>query len=365
MSFETGKNLHISIFGQSHSKAIGVVIDKLPAGIEIDMEQIKVFMNRRAPGQNSFSTPRKESDTPIILSGIVNGKTCGAPLCMQIENKDTRSSDYDKTRNIPRPMHADYPAYIKYKGFNDISGGGHFSGRLTAPLVFAGAVCIQILENQGITIGSHIASIGNINDTLFDPTTIAKEDLETVIKKPFPVLDNTAGEKMQKLITEVKEEKDSVGGVVECCVLGVPAGTGEPMFHGIENSIAKTVFGIPAVKGLEFGAGFSATKMKGSEHNDSYYYDSSGNVKTKTNNHGGILGGITTGMAIVFRVAFKPTPSIGKVQESIDLIKRENVQLEIEGRHDPCIVLRALPCVEAAAAIALCDLLLPRLNSSV
>lgn len=355
MSFETGNNIHLSIFGQSHSKAIGAVIDGLPAGIGIDMERIKRFMARRAPGESGFSTARKESDIPIILSGIVNGRTCGSPLAVMIENRGFDSSEYEDLRSTPRPMHADYPAWVKYKGFNDSAGGGHFSGRLTAPLCFAGAVCIQLLERASVSIGAHIASIGDIKDDLFDPADVDEELLKDLSRKSFPVINDEAGEKMKDRIRLMKERSDSVGGVAECCILGVPAGIGGTMFGGLESSFAKILFAIPAVKGVEFGAGFGASGMIGSEHNDSYYYDESGKVKTRTNNHGGILGGLSTGMPILMKAAFKPVPSIGIVQESIDLSEKKNIEMKIRGRHDPSILPRALPCVEAAAAIALYD----------
>ncbi len=358
MSFEFGNRLHISIFGQSHSKAIGVVIDGLPAGELIDLRAVNRFMARRAPGQNSLTTSRKEADTPIILSGIADGRTCGAPLCMEIENRDIRSKDYEKNRDIPRPMHADYPAFVKTGGFNDIRGGGQYSGRLTAPLCFAGAVCMQLLEKRGVKIAAHIASIADVDDQLFDPVNVNADTLNLLSAKAFPVLDDQAGKLMQIRIEAAREEKDSVGGTVECCAVGYPAGLGDPMFDGLENHLAQVVFGIPAVKGMEFGAGFSSSRMRGSEHNDPFYYSSEGIIKTRTNHHGGILGGVSTGMPILMRAAFKPTPSIGKEQDSVSLSQRKNTKLVIEGRHDPCVVFRALPAVEAAMAIGLLDYLL-------
>jgi len=358
MSSNIGQNIKISIFGQSHSEAIGVVIDGLPPAEEINLDEVMAFMSRRAPGKNKFSTARQEADAPEILSGLKNGKTCGAPLCAIIKNSNTRSSDYDNLIDMPRPSHADYPAHVKYKGANDVSGGGHFSGRLTAPLCFAGAVCKQILKRKGIIIGAHIASIAGIYDTPFDMVSISEETLENVISKEFPVLDDGCGEKMKNAILEAKNDLDSVGGIIECCALGVPVGVGDPMFDGIENKISQIVFGIPAVRGIEFGAGFKAAEMRGSEHNDSYYYDETGSIKTKTNNHGGAIGGISTGMPIVFRAAFKPTPSIAKEQDSISLQNKTNAKLEIHGRHDPCIVQRAVPCLEAAAAVAILDMMM-------
>lgn len=358
MSSSIGQNIKISIFGQSHSDAIGVVIDGLPPAEEISIDEVMTFMSRRAPGKNSLSTSRKEADVPEILSGLKNGKTCGAPLCAVIRNSNTRSSDYDNLIDVPRPSHADYPAFVKYKGANDVSGGGHFSGRLTAPLCFAGAVAKQILSRKGITIGAHIASIHGVCDDSFDSTCCTSDFIHSVTKKDFPVINDEKGEEMKQEILKAKQELDSVGGVIECCISGAQAGIGDPMFDGVENKISQIVFGIPAVRGIEFGIGFKAAQMRGSEHNDPYYYDDEGNVKTKTNNAGGVLGGITTGMPIIFRAAFKPTPSIAKKQSSISLKEKKSSELEIHGRHDPCIVQRAVPCVEAAAALALLDMMM-------
>ena len=328
MSSTYGENLKISIFGQSHSEAIGVVIDGLPAGFVVDMDELGEFLSRRAPGQGKHTTSRKEPDRPEFLSGLAGGKTCGAPLAALIRNTNTRSSDYDNIRDIPRPGHADFAARIKYGGAEDVSGGGHFSGRLTAPLCIAGGIALQILKEKGITVKSEIKEIGGKSDGF----------LETV--------------------EEARLDADSVGGIVECVIEGVPAGYGNPMFGGVENKIASCIFGIPAVKGVEFGAGFEAARMRGSENNDEFYYEEDGRVRTRTNNHGGILGGITTGMPIVFRAAFKPTPSIGKPQKSISFSEKKDAVLEIKGRHDPCVVMRAVPCVEAAAAITVLDIIL-------
>lgn len=353
MSSMTGKNIKVSVFGQSHSEAIGVVIDGLPTGFKVDMEKIYTFMARRAPGNNAFSTARKEADKPEVLSGLVDGKTCGAPLCAVIYNTNTRSGDYANLKDCPRPSHADYAASVKYKGFNDVAGGGHFSGRLTAPLCFAGAVCMQILESRSIKIKAHIYSITNIKDTPFDMVNITDEDIAS---KDFPVINDCAGKQMQEAILSAKSEADSVGGVIECAVTGVPAGFGDPMFDGVENIIAKNIFGIPAVKGIEFGNGFEASSLLGSANNDSYKIEN-GKVVTKTNNSGGITGGITTGMPIVFKAAFKPTPSIGKEQDSVSISKKTDEKLIIRGRHDPCIVQRAVPVVEAVAAISMLDII--------
>ena len=353
MSSMTGKNIKISVFGQSHSEAIGVVIDSLPAGVTLDMEKIYAFMARRAPGNNAFSTARKEADKPEILSGLVDNTTCGAPLCAVIHNTNTRSGDYANLKDCPRPSHADYAAAVKYNGFNDVAGGGHFSGRLTAPLCFAGAVCMQILKSKGINIKAHIYSIGNVKDTPFDMVNITSEDIAS---KDFPVIDDNAGKEMQEVILTAKSEADSVGGIIECAVTGVPAGCGDPMFDGVENIIAKNIFGIPAVKGIEFGNGFECTTLRGSENNDAYTLRD-GKIVTTTNNSGGITGGITTGMPIVFRTAIKPTPSIGKEQDSVSLSENTDKKLVIHGRHDPCIVQRAVPVIEAVAAISILDIL--------
>ncbi|WP_458407806.1 chorismate synthase [Anaerotignum sp.] len=356
MSSDFGKKVKISIFGQSHSEAIGVVIDGLPVGEEIDLEEVQKFMERRAPGRNAYSTPRKEADMPRVVSGLFEGKTCGAPICAIIENTNTRSKDYDKLKDLPRPGHADFTAWVKYDGFNDHRGGGHFSGRLTAPLCFAGAVCKQILERKGIHVGAHILSIKGVKDTPFDAVEIDAETLQAVAEKSFPVQDDAAGEAMQAAIAAAKEKGDSVGGIVECAITGLPVGVGEPMFDGLESVLAQAVFAIPAVKGVEFGAGFGVADLFGSENNDDFIVED-GTVKTKTNNHGGSLGGISSGMPLVFRAAFKPTPSISMEQDTISISKRENDRLAVVGRHDPCIVPRAVPVVEAAAAVAILDLL--------
>lgn len=356
MSSDFGKKVKIHIFGQSHSEAIGVVIDGLPVGEAIDLDEVQKFMERRAPGRNAYSTPRKEADMPRVVSGLFEGKTCGAPICAIIENTNTRSKDYDKLKDLPRPGHADFTAWVKYDGCNDHRGGGHFSGRLTAPLCFAGAVCKQILERKGICVGAHILSIKGVKDTPFDAVSIDADILEGVTSKVFPVQNDATGEAMQMEIAAAKEKGDSVGGIVECAITGLPVGVGEPMFDGLESVLASAVFAIPAVKGVEFGAGFAVADLFGSENNDDFIYED-GSVKTKTNNHGGSLGGISSGMPLIFRAAFKPTPSIGMEQDTISISKRENDKLAVVGRHDPCIVPRAVPVVEAAAAVAILDLL--------
>lgn len=345
--------VRISIFGESHGIAIGVVIDGLPAGEPIDMDAVLAQMKRRAPGQDKSATPRKESDFPKVMSGLLNHTTTGAPLCAVIENTNTRSQDYGNLLDVPRPGHSDYPAYLHYHGFNDIRGGGHFSGRLTAPLVFAGAICRQILERRGIRIGGHVASVAQIQDTLFDPVDISAELLETLSTTYFPVIDAGKKEAMAALIEDARMSQDSVGGIVECAVTGLPAGIGGPLFGGIEPVLSSILFGIPAVKGVEFGDGFGSCALRGSQNNDPFYFDADGKVKTSTNHAGGILGGITTGMPMVFRVGVKPTASISQNQQSVNLQTGENQILSVHGRHDPCIVPRAVPVVESAAAIAL------------
>ena len=353
MSSMTGKNIKISVFGQSHSEGIGVVIDGLPAGVRLDMDKIYTFMARRAPGNNAMSTARKEADMPEILSGLADGMTCGAPLCAVIRNTNTRSGDYSNLKDCPRPSHADFAASVRYNGFNDVAGGGHFSGRLTAPLCFAGAVCMQILKDMGIEIKAHIYSIAGIKDEPFDLVNITDCDIAS---KEFPVIDDNAGKKMIDRILEAKAQADSVGGIIECAVTGVEAGCGDPMFDGVENIIAKNIFAVPAVKGIEFGNGFECAEITGSENNDPYRIVD-GKIVTATNNAGGITGGITTGMPIVFRTAIKPTPSIGKEQQSVSLSKNENTELIIKGRHDPCIIQRAVPVIEAVAAMSILDII--------
>ncbi len=351
MSSSFGENIRVSIFGQSHSDAIGVTVDGLPAGEKIDLAQLQRFLDRRAPGRNDYSTTRREADVPEILCGLKDGLTCGAPLTAIIRNGDVRSQDYEALRTTPRPGHADFTAQVKYGGAQDAAGGGHFSGRLTAPLCIAGGICLQLLAREGITVISRIASIAGVADE--------GELTGSTAEKDFPVVSDVRGEEMRAAIEAARTEGDSVGGVIECAVLGVPAGLGDPMFDGMENRIAAVVFGIPAVKGIEFGAGFAAAAMRGSEHNDAFALQD-GRVVTKTNHCGGILGGITTGMPISFRAAVKPTPSLAREQESVDLDMMQIVKLRVGGRHDPCIVPRAVPCVEAAAAIAVYDALLSR-----
>lgn len=355
-SFYNG-NIKLSIYGESHGKGIGVVIDNLPAGEPLDFDEIITFMQRRAAKADGTSTYRIEPDRPEVLSGFYNGVTTGSPLSIVIYNKNHRSEDYKSVSYLARPGHADYTGFVRYNGANDLRGGGHFSGRLTAGLVFAGAVCSQILERRGIVTGAHIHSIHNMNDEPFDPVNVTAEQLKEVRNRHLPLNDYSKNEEMIKLINNARENLDSLGGVVECVAIGVPVGVGSPIFDGLENAIAQLVFGIPAVRGIEFGLGFEATKLKGSEHNDEFYM-SGKDIKTKTNNHGGILGGISSGMPIVFKVAFKPTASILVPQKTVDYVKNSDEVLEIKGRHDPCIVPRAVPCVESALNIALLSAIL-------
>ena len=357
MSSYLGKNLHVSIFGQSHSDAIGMTVDGLPAGEKIDREELQRFLDRRAPGRDATATPRREADMPKFLCGLVDDVTCGAPLCAVIENTNTRSKDYDKLKDVPRPGHADYTAQIRYGGYQDVRGGGHFSGRLTAPLCIAGGIAIQILKRRGIELAAHIYSVGEAKDRPFDPMGETVQTLEKLRARKFPVLDDLAEEKMRAVIMDAKAEGDSVGGIVECIVTGLPAGLGDPMFAGVEGRMAAALFGIPAVKGVEFGAGFDVARMRGSENNDPFEVKD-GKITAAGNNAGGILGGITTGMPLVFRMAFKPTPSISREQNSVSLSRGAGEKLIVEGRHDPCIVPRAVPVAEAAAALVLLDMLL-------
>ena len=354
MSSTYGENLKLTIFGQSHGAAIGMTLDGIPAGLPVDFDELQAFLNRRAPGQNNWSTPRKEGDRPEFLAGILDGFTCGAPIAAVIHNTNTRSGDYANLKDCPRPGHADYTAQIKYGGFQDAAGGGHFSGRLTAPLCIAGGLCKQWLAEQGIRIGARIATIAGVKDG-FDVNYLNPQlDL---IGKDFPVFSPDAGEKMQAKIAEARSECDSVGGIIECYIIGVPAGLGEPMFGGVESRISQIVYGVPAVKSVEFGIGAEAANLRGSQCNDAFTV-ANGNISTLTNNAGGILGGITNGMPVVFRAAIKPTPSISRPQQSISLSNGKEQELVVKGRHDPCIVPRAVPVIEAAAAIALFDLIL-------
>ena len=352
MSSTFNGGITVSLFGESHGRGIGVVMDNLPAGEEIDLDRLAEFMARRAPKKDGTSTMRSEKDIPEIMSGLYNGKTTGTPLSAVIFNTDQHSSDYGNISHIARPAHADYTGFLRYNGANDPRGGGHFSGRITAPLVFAGAVCGQILAHRGITTGAHIKSIKNISDESFDPVKLTAEQLDAVKSRPFPTLSEEAERGMREVIENARMSLDSVGGVVECAAVGFPAGVGSPMMDGLENIIARLVFAIPAVKGIEFGNGFGCTELFRSENNDEFALKNGG-VVTRTNNHGGILGGISSGMPIIFRAAFKPTPSISRPQNSVDFKEMTERELVIKGRHDPCVVPRAVPCVESALNIAL------------
>ena len=342
------------IFGESHGPAIGVTLTGVPAGLELDMDAIAREMARRAPGRSALSTARREDDQPEILSGVFEGKTTGAPLCAVIANTDTRSQDYTRTKDLARPGHADYPARVRYQGYNDYRGGGHFSGRLTAPLVFAGAVAKQILARRGVFVGAHISSVYGISDQLLEDW----DSLRAVADKDFPVLDDQAGEQMRQAILEAKDEQDSVGGAIECAVFGLPAGLGGPDFgENAEGIFSQYLFAVPAVKAVGFGAGAAFALLRGSEANDPLYMDDDGAVRAEQNCAGGINGGITNGMPLVFEVTMRPTPSIARTQFTVDMVKGENAVLELHGRHDPCVVHRAVPVIEAAAALAACELL--------
>lgn len=356
MSGMWGSKIKLSIFGESHGNAIGITIDGLPAGFSIDMDKIMMEMSRRAPGKSSLSTPRKESDIPEILSGYFEGKTTGTPLCAIIRNSNTKSKDYSKLKDVMRPGHADYTGAVRYKGFNDYRGGGHFSGRITAPLVFAGAICKQILEVKGIIVSAHINSIGKIKDCSFLESDISDELLNSFKENELPLINTKLEDEMRQEILSTRSSGDSIGGTIECAILGVSPGIGDPFFDSVESTLAHLMFSVPAVKGIEFGKGFDISKMRGSEANDEYYLEN-GNIKTKTNNNGGILGGITNGMPIIFNVAIKPTASIFKEQNTVNIATMEETTLCIEGRHDPCIVQRALPVIEAVAAIGITELM--------
>ena len=356
MSSEFGRILRMSVFGQSHGRAIGVNIDGLPAGEAIDLDELNAFLDRRKPGKSPLSTARKETDTPVFLSGLEDGVTCGFPMCVMITNSDQHSSDYSELADKPRPSHADYTARVKWGGHADMRGGGHFSGRLTAPLCVAGGIAKQILARRGVYVGAHLAAVGTEDDAPF-PLHPTKELFDAVATKPFPVLDDGAGERMQALILEARQNLDSVGGIIECAAIGLPAGLGDPMFDGIENRLAAALFGIPAVKGVEFGLGFGSARLHGSENNDPFAVEDS-KIVTTANRAGGILGGITTGMPVTLRVAVKPTPSISRPQQTVSLSAMEDTELVIRGRHDPCIAHRAVPVVEAVTATVILDLLL-------
>lgn len=350
--------MKISIFGESHGNGIGVVMDGFPAGFDCDMDFIHRELARRAPGQSILTTSRKEADQPVVLSGMLKNRTTGAPICIMIKNTDTHSNDYDNLRVMPRPSHSDYTGKLRYGGNNDIRGGGHFSGRLTAPLVFAGALCKDFLrEKHNIEIGSHICRIGEILDRSFNLTGIDRDLLSELQQQALPLLDRSKEAAIKETVDQARRELDSVGGIIECAVVGADAGLGSPMLQSVESRIASILYGVPAVKGVEFGLGFSISGKRGSEVNDCYILDGD-IVKTKTNNNGGVSGGITTGMPLVVRAAIKPTPSISREQLTLNLETGREESLQIHGRHDPCIALRAPVVVESAVAVAMMDLYL-------
>ena len=359
MSSTIGNVLKLSIFGESHSPAIGCSLDGLPAGIPIDMDALQAFLERRAPGKSKTATERNEADKPEILSGIHEGVTDGAPFAAIIRNANTRSKDYEGLRSVPRPGHADYPARIKFGNWHDVAGGGHFSGRLTAPLCIAGGIALQALDKLDITVVAHIASLGpdGIADEGLDELALDESQLARLRVRPFPTISSDAEARMTQAILDARASKDSIGGIIECAAYGVPAGIGDPMFDGLENRIARLAFGIPAVKGVDFGAGFAAAYLKGSENNDPYRIID-GAISTESNNAGGILGGISTGMPLIWQMAVKPTPSIAAPQKSVDMDAMQDAELVVHGRHDPCIVPRAVPVAEAVCALALLDALL-------
>lgn len=352
-----GTKLKLSVFGESHGTAIGVVIDGFPAGLKLDDEYISAFMKRRAPG-GQFSTKRTEPDIPHILSGVSDGYTNGYPIAVMIENTNQRTTAYADKMTVPRPNHADYAASVKYGEHTELHGGGHFSGRLTAPLVFAGALCSLYLRGHGVEIAAHIKQMLNVTDRAFahDVTADTLRELKT---HEFPTLDSMAAEAFATIINSARNRGDSVGAKLECAAVGLPTALGEHMFESVESEISKLMFAIPAVKGIEFGAGFDFCRMYGSEANDAYRYEN-GSVVTATNNCGGITGGMTTGMPVIFSVAVKPTPSIFLEQDSVDLAAGTDTKLNIKGRHDPCIAVRAVPVIEACTAVALTQLMLNR-----
>lgn len=358
MSSILGNKLKVSIFGESHGEGIGAVVDGFPAGVRIDMEELGRFMARRAPGKDKTSTPRKESDIPEILSGVLDGVSCGTPIAAVIANSDQHSNDYKNVAAVARPGHADYTGFVRYGGHNDVRGGGHFSARLTAPLTFAGGLALQYLASRGIFVGAHLRRVAGVDDEAFDPVNLSREQLLAPGSGNFPVIDPAAEAPMREAIEAARLDGDSVGGIIEVAAVGLPAGVGSPMFDTVEGRLAFGYYGIPAVKGVEFGAGFAAADKRGSENNDPFLVDDSGRIVTSKNDHGGVLGGITSGMPVIARIALKPTPSIAKPQDSVDYVKNENAVMEVRGRHDPCVAVRAVPVAEAVTAIVLADMLL-------
>ena len=365
MSNTYGNNLKLRIFGGSHDDVIGMTLEGFPSGVELFEDELLGFMSRRAPGQNAWSTKRKEPDVPVFESGVTksvkDGKniyvTDGSPIRAVIYNTNQHSKDYSNLLDIPRPSHADFAARMKFGDSVDLRGGGKYSGRLTAPLCIAGALCLSFLKSKGITVGAHISSIGSVFDDRYDAVNVVENMLKELSAKAFPVINDGAGERMKEEIEAARMSCDSVGGSVECAIVGLGVGLGDHPFDGLEGRISAIVFSIPAVKGLEFGDGFDICNRRGSQNNDPYYTDGRV-IRTSTNHNGGIIGGMSNGMPIVFRAAMKPTPSISIEQDSVSLSKMENEKLIIKGRHDPCIVPRAVPVFEAAAAIALTDAIL-------
>lgn len=354
MSSTIGDTVRLSVFGESHGEAIGCILSGLPAGEPLDREELLLQMSRRAPGRDKTATTRRESDQPDILSGLLEGRTTGAPLAMLIRNTSQRSGDYASLARLPRPGHADHTGHVRYHGFNDVRGGGHFSGRLTAPLVFAGAVCRQILKRRGVAVGGHIYAIADVADRPFDPVEVDAALLNRLAAVPFPLIDQEQEAAMRERVEAARLDQDSVGGIVEVAACGLPAGLGSPMFDGIENKLSALFFGIPAVKGVEFGDGFGLASLRGSQANDPYAC-AGGRIVTLSNHNGGLLGGITNGMPLIARLAVKPTPSISQKQQTVDLVSGQEAELEIRGRHDPCIVPRAVPVAEAMLAFGLLD----------
>ncbi len=354
MSSEFGKNIQVSVFGESHGPGIGVVVNGFPAGETIDPEELSRFLVRRAPGNSRLTTSRKEADQPEFLSGVRDNVLTGSPFAALIYNTNQRSGDYKGFEDTPRPSHADYTAAVKWNGAADMRGGGHFSGRLTAPLCIAGGIALQILARKGIFIGAHLSNVGGIADDPF-PLHPSRELLHSAAKKDFPVINQEKGLKMQDVIRDAAADGDSIGAAIECAAIGTPAGLGDPMFDGVESLLSAALFGIPGVKGVSFGSGFDCVSIRGSEHNDPFEIEN-GIVQTTSNNSGGIQGGITNGMPIVFQIAMKPTASIGKTQQTVSLSVMKETEIAIHGRHDPCIAIRAVPVVEAVTALVLLDL---------
>ncbi|MCR5663886.1 MAG: chorismate synthase [Oscillospiraceae bacterium] len=356
MSSVWGERLKISLFGESRGEAVGVVIDGFPAGEPVDAEALHAFLRRRAPGRDECSSARNEADRPEILSGVVNGMSCGSPICVLIRSHDAASEAQDRERFVPRPGHADYPAFVKYGGAADLRGGGHFSGRLTAAICAAGGLCLPYLQRRGIQIAAHASSVAGIEDTPFDPLCSDAAVYRVLREQPYPVLSDEAKEKMLAAVRQAKADGDSFGGTVECLVTGLPVGLGGPLFGGLEPKLASILFAIPAVKGLSFGDGFALADLRGSEANDAYIR-SGERIVTASNHAGGIVGGMSNGMPLLLKAAFKPTPSIARGQASVDLVRGEETMVRSGGRNDSCVVFRAVPVVEAAAALAVCDLL--------